>query len=138
MIINLKQCKNLFGLTFNISFKSIDWQSIQSPFNVILLKYSHWIVFCYLIFFAGEICEVIMEIVVSSVTSKISPLYRIVLISVLLAFAELFNKYVSKNSDSFKCQVWNCSKYCTSFERIFTRFCLQLESDNIKEFYSEH
>lgn len=52
-------------------------------------------------------------------------------------------KYVSKNRDSFKCQVWNCSKMASA---LYTHFsgnevlldnAYRLEGENIKEYYIE-
>lgn len=52
-------------------------------------------------------------------------------------------KYISKNKDEFKCQVWNCSK---GVSRLYTDFysdaefldtAYRLEGDQIHETYSE-
>ncbi len=52
-------------------------------------------------------------------------------------------KYVSKNSDSFLCQVWNCSKMVSALythhtgNGNFLDDAYRLEGDSIKEYYTE-
>lgn len=52
-------------------------------------------------------------------------------------------KYVSKNNDLFKCQVWNCSKMISklythySGNETFLENAYKLESENINECYTE-
>ena len=61
----------------------------------------------------------------------------------LKAIQLYLTKYISKNTDEFKCQVWNCSKFIS---RLYTDFysspefldkAYVLEGDNIFEAYSE-
>ena len=61
----------------------------------------------------------------------------------LKAIQLYLTKYISKNTDEFKCQVWNCSKFIS---RLYTDFYSSpefldkayiLEGDRIFETYSE-
>lgn len=53
-------------------------------------------------------------------------------------------KYVSKNNDTFLCQVWNCSKMVSALythysgNEVFLDNAYKLESENIKEYYTEY
>ena len=62
----------------------------------------------------------------------------------LKAIQLYITKYISKNTDEFKCQVWNCSKdvsrlYIHTFIRMLIFWILinKLDGDNIIEMYSE-
>ena len=53
-------------------------------------------------------------------------------------------KYISKNNDTFLCQVWNCSKMVSTLythysgDEVFLDNAYKLDGENIKEYYTEY